>query len=427
MNKQIVFLFMLLQTSVASAQNPNWSFNSANYQQSMTFTAFLNVNGVTLTSDSDQVAAFVGEEIRGLASIQYVPSANKYLAYLTVFSNTNGETISFKIYQSSSNSVVTIDKTEVFAIDSNKGGVFQSYSIAKPQLNNEAKVNTYSFLGINSVSSTIGESQITITVPRTTNLSNLKAVYGISNGAKVFVSTNEQTSGVSELDYSSPVNFQVLSEDESSIKTYQVSVEEREAQIDVPIINLSSTSNFYVKNAPIEIKLTTNVEIAGFSLDMIVVDNAIVYSIVKINAFEYSFQVQPIDQGSFSVEIPANTVFNIQNKSNLIADKKSFVYDIINPYIISIKRKTPLSEITTSSALEFTVTFNEAIENLTSDDFEINTSGKITLVKENESIYTVKLTEIDGVFGRLTLNIKSSNAVKDKAENELLDYNIEAF
>jgi len=356
-----------------------------------------------------------------------VPSANKYLAYLTVFSNTNGETISFKIYQSSSNSVVAIDKTEVFAIDSNKGGVFQSYSIAKPQLNNEAKVNTYSFLGINSVSSTIGESQITITVPRTTNLSNLKAVYGISNGAKVFVSTNEQTSGVSELDYSSPVNFQVLSEDESSIKTYQVSVEEREAQIDVPIINLSSTSNFYVKNAPIEIKLTTNVEIAGFSLDMIVVDNAIVYSIVKINAFEYSFQVQPIDQGSFSVEIPANTVFNIQNKSNLIADKKSFVYDIINPYIISIKRKTPLSEITTSSALEFTVTFNEAIENLTSDDFEINTSGKITLVKENESIYTVKLTEIDGVFGRLTLNIKSSNAIKDKAENELLDYNIEAF
>ena len=86
-----------------------------------------------------------------------------------------------------------------------------------------------------------------------------------------------------------------------------------------------------------------------------------------------------------------------------------------------------MSEITTSSALEFTVTFNEAIENLTSDDFEINTSGKITLVKENESIYTVKLTEIDGVFGRLTLNIKSSNAIKDKAENELLDYNIEAF
>jgi len=138
----ILFALGFIIPQKINAQNPNWSFNSANYQQSMTFTAFLNVDGVTLTSDSDQVAAFVGEEIRGLASIQYVPSANKYLAYLTVFSNTNGETISFKIYQSSSNSVVAIDKTEVFAIDSNKGGVFQSYSIAKPQLNNEAKVNT---------------------------------------------------------------------------------------------------------------------------------------------------------------------------------------------------------------------------------------------------------------------------------------------
>ena len=92
----IVFICFLVQT--IQAQDPNWSVNSANYQYSMTFTSFLNSNGTTLTSSNDQVAAFVNGEIRGVANVQYVASANKYVAYLSVFANTDAETINFKIY-----------------------------------------------------------------------------------------------------------------------------------------------------------------------------------------------------------------------------------------------------------------------------------------------------------------------------------------
>jgi hypothetical protein len=108
------------------AQDPNWSFNTSDYQYSMTFTAFLNVDGTTLTSANDKVAAFVNGEIRGVANVVYVASANKYVTYLSVYANTDNETISFKIYNSSSDTVVNIDKTINFSIDENIGGIAQA-------------------------------------------------------------------------------------------------------------------------------------------------------------------------------------------------------------------------------------------------------------------------------------------------------------
>ena len=118
----IAFISFWMQHT--KAQDPNWSVNAASYQYSMTFTAFLNVDGTTLTASNDKVAAFVGGEIRGVANVVYVSSANKYVAYLSVYANTNNETIRFKIYNSSTNSTVNIDKTETFGIDEHKGGVF---------------------------------------------------------------------------------------------------------------------------------------------------------------------------------------------------------------------------------------------------------------------------------------------------------------
>ena len=50
----VLFGFCFAQVS---AQNPNWSVNASNYQYSMTFTTFLNVNGTTLSSVDDKVAA----------------------------------------------------------------------------------------------------------------------------------------------------------------------------------------------------------------------------------------------------------------------------------------------------------------------------------------------------------------------------------
>ena len=97
-HKYFIVLTLLFLGFQSKAQDPNWSVNSANYQYSMTFTAFLNVNGTALTSTNDKVGAFINGELRGVASVVYVSSADKYVVFLSVFANTNGETISFKIY-----------------------------------------------------------------------------------------------------------------------------------------------------------------------------------------------------------------------------------------------------------------------------------------------------------------------------------------
>ena len=97
--KYVLFMifFMGIFAPHTHAQDPNWTLNPSDFEYSMTFTAFLSVNHQTLIAPTDKVAAFINGEVRGVSNVQFVPSANKYLTYLTVYANTNNETINFEI------------------------------------------------------------------------------------------------------------------------------------------------------------------------------------------------------------------------------------------------------------------------------------------------------------------------------------------
>jgi len=114
MKNYLVVLLMSLWCFKTLAQDPNWSFNVSDYQFSMTLIGSLNLNGTTLSSTNDKVAAFVNGEIRGVANVSYVNSLNKYVAFLSIYANTSGETVSFKIYDSSTETVIEPDKTIIF-------------------------------------------------------------------------------------------------------------------------------------------------------------------------------------------------------------------------------------------------------------------------------------------------------------------------
>ncbi|HMS97553.1 MAG TPA: T9SS type A sorting domain-containing protein [Saprospiraceae bacterium] len=85
----------------------NWvmnfdGFNSNNYSYSMNFILQLNIEGTLSSDENDIVGAYVGNELRGIAKIEYQPSINKYIAFMTVYSNaTNGELIKFQIWDAS--------------------------------------------------------------------------------------------------------------------------------------------------------------------------------------------------------------------------------------------------------------------------------------------------------------------------------------
>ncbi|CAN0592409.1 unnamed protein product, partial [Laminaria digitata] len=73
----------------------------------MNITASAVIGQMALDDDTDMIGAFVGTEVRGVTNIDILlNSTGKKVAFLTILSNQNsGETITFKVYDASENSI----------------------------------------------------------------------------------------------------------------------------------------------------------------------------------------------------------------------------------------------------------------------------------------------------------------------------------
>ncbi len=93
-------------TYEAQAIPPNWVVESGKYTYSMNMvlTFSLDQTDTNLSrSDRDMVAAIFNGEIRGVTRLQYVPQYNKYMAFLTVYSNIPAnEEIKFSMWRAAS-------------------------------------------------------------------------------------------------------------------------------------------------------------------------------------------------------------------------------------------------------------------------------------------------------------------------------------
>ena len=224
--KKTAFLFILFFLSVQAllAQAPAWSVKEHDYQYTMTFVAKLNVDGKQLIGKNDKVAAFVGSSCRGVGGVTYVDSGANYYAYLTVFSNSQGEKISFMLYDSSTDKTVAVSNQATFEVNEHKGNLFQSYSIAAPSLNDKAEILTFNFQDVPTVSSVANGGKINITLYDSYAFTALKPVFTLSKGAKLFKNKVLQKSGEITDNYSAAITYEVLSEDESSLGKYVVTV-----------------------------------------------------------------------------------------------------------------------------------------------------------------------------------------------------------
>ena len=93
-----IYLLLLCLSLVAKAQSTHWSVDIYNYQFDMTAYIALTADGEAVTDYSNyEVAAFCGDECRGVASVQ-TANGNSY-CYMRIRSNeSSGETITFKVY-----------------------------------------------------------------------------------------------------------------------------------------------------------------------------------------------------------------------------------------------------------------------------------------------------------------------------------------
>lgn len=224
----VAVLFMLMVSENVQAQSPAWSVNAGAFQYSMSIVAFLHVDGKLLQSEDDRVAAFVDGEARGVTRPIYVSSSGRYLAYLTVFANRQGETVTFRLYESASGQIVDVDATVTFEIDGQLGNVFQAFSLANPALSKEADITDFFFADADSVSTSISAGKIDIVLEYDQDLSVLTPQFTTSEGASVYLERTLQESGSNTFDFREPVIYTVLSEDQSIKNTYVVTVTNRQ-------------------------------------------------------------------------------------------------------------------------------------------------------------------------------------------------------
>ena len=90
------------------AETPVWEVNPADFANTMSITAQLQIDGVFSFDPEDMVAAVVGDEIRGVAQPVYEEVFDTYLLYLNVFSNVQaGEEIQFMVFDASEGRIHT--------------------------------------------------------------------------------------------------------------------------------------------------------------------------------------------------------------------------------------------------------------------------------------------------------------------------------
>jgi hypothetical protein len=83
-----------------SCHQPVWEMDPGTYENTMTIVAKVDIDGTFSSDTNDQVAAFVGNQLRGFANLK--STAGPHEAFLTVYSNRkSGETVRFEIWDAS--------------------------------------------------------------------------------------------------------------------------------------------------------------------------------------------------------------------------------------------------------------------------------------------------------------------------------------
>ncbi len=113
-----------------TADGVDWTLNARQFQYNMTITATVALPSEVTSSEHLVVAAFSGDEVRGLAQPQYIEALDQWLVFLMVFSNeVRGDDVVFKAYDPASDAVLAIEETLTFAADEVLGGVGAPYRL----------------------------------------------------------------------------------------------------------------------------------------------------------------------------------------------------------------------------------------------------------------------------------------------------------
>lgn len=112
-------MLALLGGQDVRAAAPEWSVNPADFERSAILTATLFADFEQVAGPDSRVAAFSGDEVRGVAAP--IEVLGEWMFFLTVYANTSGETLRFRAYIAAEDAVAEAQETLVFQANRTSG------------------------------------------------------------------------------------------------------------------------------------------------------------------------------------------------------------------------------------------------------------------------------------------------------------------
>jgi hypothetical protein len=100
-----------------------WNVDPTQFEYSSTLIGMFRANGANATTSDMEIGVFVGTEVRGAAQAIYIEPLDVHLFFLTMYANTPGELLRFKLYDDATESVYNLAQTMYFSPNQHQGGI----------------------------------------------------------------------------------------------------------------------------------------------------------------------------------------------------------------------------------------------------------------------------------------------------------------
>lgn len=106
---------------------PKWEVNPNQFEYSMNYVGRVKIEGILSTDEFDMVAAFKTgtNELRGFSNVRYIKEFDSYLVFLSVYGNSVGEQLDFRIWDASAGQIIddVLPHNETFVPNGVKGSI----------------------------------------------------------------------------------------------------------------------------------------------------------------------------------------------------------------------------------------------------------------------------------------------------------------
>jgi len=177
-----------------------------------------------------------------------------------------------------------------------------------------------------------------------------------------------------------------------------------------PIITCLSTPNLLTNANPIAYKISFNEPMNIVGVPALVptngtyVNGSWMQTLTSATVNEYTFSIAPtIGQGTVSVQLPANKVFDIAGNANLVSNTYSISYDGVPPAVQISSTSVSNGGYTNNNTVHFQVNFTEAVNGF--DQTKLTIAGaNVANFNGNGTVYTFDLINAANVMVTVDIN-----------------------